>query len=477
MSRRLAWLIAVAALGGCVDLAPTYHRPANPTPAAFPSGPAYAPAASADQAPVGWQAFFSDSKLKRIIQAALANNRDLRIAVANIEAARAQYHVQRAALYPTIGANATATYSQQPLSVVSGGALAPGQSTIYNERLYSLTAGVSAWQLDLFGKTRNLTRAAQDQYFATRSARDAAQITLVGEVATDYLTLAADRAQLFIAQQTLQSGQASLDLTQHRLDAGVASALDVEQAKTTVQQATYDQARLTTQVAQDRNALELVVGAPVADTDLPDTLDGEVVVMERLPAAVSSQVLLGRPDVVQAEDVLRGANASIGAARANFFPSISLTGSGGLTSLALSSLFEGPAATWTFVPTISQTIFDFGANRGNLAYAKAERDVDVATYEKAVQTAFREVADALAQRGTIDTQVAAQAALVEANRQSLFLSNARYERGADTYLNVLIAQRAYYAAQQTLVTTRLARSLNLVTLYGALGGGLDAPAG
>jgi multidrug efflux system outer membrane protein len=467
-------VLAATALGGCVDLAPKYQRPVSPVPAAFPAGPAYPPAPAADQAVVGWQAFFSDPRLKRIIEAALANNRDLRVAVANIAAARAQYHVQRAALFPTVGANAQATYSQQPLSVVSGGALAPGQSTIYNERLYSLTAGVSSWQLDLFGKTRNLTRAAQDQYFATREARDAAQITLVGEVATDYLTLASDRAQLEIATQTLASGQASLDLTQHRLDAGVASALDVEQAKTTVQQARYDQARLTTLVAQDRNALELVVGAPVADTDLPDTLDGGVVVMERLPAAVSSAVLLGRPDVVQAEDVLRGANASIGAARANFFPSISLTGSGGLTSLALSSLFEGPAATWTFVPTVSQTIFDFGANRGNLAYAKAERDVDVAQYEKAVQTAFREVADALAQRGTIDTQVSAQAALVEANHQSLILATARYERGADTYLNVLIAQRAYYAAQQTLVTTRLARSLNLVTLYGALGGGLDA---
>jgi len=473
MRRALSCLaLAGALLTGCVDLAPTYHRPANPVPAAFPAGPAYPPTPSADQAPVGWQAFFSDPKLKRVIGEALSNNRDLRVAVANIAAARAQYHVQRAALYPTIGATAQATYAQEPGSVVQGGALGPGQSSTYNERLYSLTAGVSAWQLDFFSKVRNLTKAAQAQYLASRAARDEAQLVLVDEVATDYLTFASDRSLLAIATQTLASGQASLDLTQHRLDAGVASALDVEQAKTTVQQARYDEARLTTQVAQDRNALELVVGAPVSDADLPDALDGEVVVMERLPAAVSSQVLLSRPDVIQAEQTLRGANANIGAARANFFPSISLTGSGGLTSLALSSLFEGPAATWTFVPTVSQTIFDFGANRGKLAYAKAQRDVDVAQYEKAVQTAFREVADALAQRGTIDTQVAAQAALVEANRQSLILATARYERGADTYLNVLIAQRAYYAAQQTLVTTRLTRSLNLVTLYGALGGGL-----
>jgi len=474
--RRVATALAAAALlGGCVDLAPAYHRPAPPVPASFPAGPAYPPAPGAATPIVGWRDFFSDPKLNRIIEEALANNRDLRIAVANIAAARAQYHVQRAALFPTIAATASATYAQEPLSVVEGGPLAPGQSATYNERLYNLGAGVTSWQLDLFGKTRNLTRAAQDQYFATRQARDAAQITLVGEVATDYLTLSSDRSLLAIARATLKSGQASLDLTEARLNAGVASALDVEQAKTTVQQARYDAARLTTLVAQDRNAVELVAGAPVADSDLPPELDGDVVVLDRLPAAVSSTVLLDRPDVLQAEDALRATNANIGAARANFFPSISLTGSGGLTSLALSSLFQGSAATWTFIPTVSQTIFDFGANRGNLAYAKAQRDVSVAQYEKAIQTAFREVADALAQRGTIDEQVAAQGALTEASHQSLILATARYERGADTYLNVLIAQRSYYGAQQTLVSTRLARSLNLVTLYGALGGGLDAP--
>ena len=469
-------LAAACALAGCIDLAPRYQRPANPTPASFPAGPAYAPPPAADVAPVGWQDFFSDPKLKRVIAEALANNRDLRIAVANIEAARAQYHVQRAALFPTITANASATYGQEPVSVVTGGAVAPGQSGVYNERLYSLTAGFSAWQLDFFGKIRNLTKAAQEQYFATRQARDEAQLTLVDEVATDYLTLASDRSLLAIAQATLTSSQASLDLTQARLNAGVASGLDVAQAKTTVEQARYDLARLTTQVAQDRNALELVVGAPVADADLPPALDGEVVVMDRLPAAVSSTVLLKRPDVLQAEDVLRGANANIGAARANFFPDISLTANGGLTSLALSSLFKGASATWSFIPSASQTLFDFGANKGNLALAKAQRDLDVAQYEKAIQTAFREVADALAQRGTIDEQVAAQAALTEANHQDFDLATARYQRGADTYLNVLIAQRGYYAAQQTLVTTRLARSLNLVTLYDVLGGGLDAPA-
>jgi multidrug efflux system outer membrane protein len=475
--RRLALILAAAAaLSGCIDLAPKYQRPSEPTPASFPAGPAYAPPPGANVSPVGWQDFFSDPKLKRVIQEALVNNRDLRVAVANIAAARAQYHVQRAALFPTLTANATATYGQEPASVVSGGSVAAGRSTV-NQREYSLTAGFAAWQLDFFGKIRNQTKAAQEQYFATQQARDEAQLVLVDEVATDYLTLASDRSLLAIAQETLKSGQASLDLTQARLNAGVASALDVEQAKTVVEQARYDVAHLTTQVAQDRNALELVVGAPVADDDLPPTLDSEVVVLDRLPAAISSTVLLKRPDVLQAEDVLRGADANIGAARANFFPDISLTGNGGLTSLALSTLFRGASETWSFVPTVSQTIFDFGANKGNLALAKAQRDVDVAQYEKAIQTAFREVADALAQRGTIETQMAAQEALSEADRQSLDLATARYQRGADTYLNVLIAQRSYYAAQQTLTTTRLARSLNLVTLYGVLGGGLDAKGG
>jgi multidrug efflux system outer membrane protein len=475
MRRLLVIAAAAATLAGCIDLAPKYRRPANPTPTSFPTGPAYPAAPAADVAPVGWRDFFSDPKLKRVIEEALAENRDLRIAVANIAAARAQYHVQRAALLPTIAANATATWGQEPAGVVSGGAVAPGQASTFNERLYSLTAGFSAWQIDFFGKIRNLTKAAQEQYFATRQARDEAQIVLVDEVAADYLTLASDRSLLAVATDTLASARASLDLTQARLTGGVASGLDVAQARTTVEQARYDVAHLTTQVAQDRNALELVVGAPVADADLPPTLGGEAVVLERLPAAVSSAVLLERPDVLQAEDVLRGANANIGAARANFFPSISLTGSGGLTSLALSTLFRGASATWSFIPSVSQTIFDFGANRGNLDLAKAQRDLDVAQYEKAIQTAFREVADALAQRGTIDEQLAAQAALTDANRQAFDLATARYQRGADTYLNVLIAQRGYYAAQQTLVTTRLARSLNLVTLYSVLGGGLNAP--
>ena len=468
--------VAALALSGCVDLAPKYQRPAQPTPAAFPAGGAYPPAPAQSRPLVGWRDFFADPKLKAVIDEALANNRDLRVAVANIEAARAQYHVQRAALLPTVNAQFAATYAQEPASVVNGGAVAPGSSATYNERLYSLTAGVSAYQLDLFGKVRNLTRAAQDQYFATRQARDAAQITLISEVAADYLAIGSDRALLKIAQNTLASGTESLKVTQLRFAAGTDSQLDIDQAQTVVQQARFDVNRLTTQVAQDRNALDLVVGAPVADDLLPAGLGAPVVVLDKLPEAVSSQVLLARPDVLEAEDQLRAANANIGAARAAFFPSIQLTGSGGLVSLALSHLFEGSAGAWSFAPTISQTIFDNGANKGNLAYARAQRDLGVANYEKAIQTAFREVADALALRGTIDGQLGAQQALTAANADSLRLATLRYNQGSDTYLNVLIAQRAYYAAQQTLVASQLAKADNLVTLYSVLGGGLDAPA-
>ena len=475
--RRVPHLVVLAAtlLAGCVDLAPAYHRPATPTPAAFPTGPAYQPPTSTPQPVVGWREFFSDTRLKTVIDRALANNRDLRVAVANIAAARAQYHVQRSSLFPTVNAQAGATLGQEPSSVIFGGAAPRGAKGLFSEHIYSLTGGFTAYQLDLFGKVRNLTRAAQDQYFASRQARDAAQITLVSEVAADYLAVGSDRALLKIAEDTLRSGTESLDVTQHRFDAGVAPELDISQAQTIVQQARFDVARLTTQIAQDRNALDLVVGAPVGDDLLPMGIGDPVVVLENLPAAVNSSVLLDRPDVLQAEDQLRAANADIGAARAAFFPSIDLTGSGGVTSLALSTLFKGASETWTFAPTVSQTLFDFGANRGNLDLAKAQRDAGVANYEKAIQTAFREVADALAERGTIDEQLAAQAALTAASANALRLSTARYEQGSDTYLNVLIAQRTLYSARQTLVASQLAKSVNLVTLYSALGGGLNAP--
>ncbi|MDB5428318.1 MAG: transporter [Phenylobacterium sp.] len=471
---RLTLVLGTTLLSGCIDLAPAYHRPATPTPAQFPTGPAYPAPPAAPQPVVGWRDFFSDPKLKAVIEEALANNRDLRVAVGNIAAARAQYRIQRSALFPTITGDASATYAQEPIAVLAGG-LFPGSTGFFNERLYTLTGGFSAYQLDLFGRVRNLTRAAQDQYFATRQARDAAQITLVSEVAADYLILGSDRALLQIAEDTLKNGTETLKVTTYLFENGIDTELDVSQAQTIVDQARFDVARLTAQVAQDRNGLELLVGAPVGEALLPVGIGDPIVVLERLPAAVSSGVLLERPDVLQAEDQLRAANANIGAARALFFPSISLTGAGGVTSLALSTLFKGSSHVWSFSPAVSQTLFDAGATRGNLQFAKAQRDISVANYEKAIQTAFREVADALALRGTIDEQLAAQRALTAAWANSLRLSTLRFEQGSDTYLNVLIAQRSLYSARQTLVASQLAKATNLVTLYTALGGGLNAP--
>lgn len=470
-ARRFALVLAASAsLAGCIDPAPAYHRPAQPTPAAFPTGPAYAPQAGEPRPVVGWRDFFSDPKLVAVIGQALTNNRDLRVAVANIAAARAQYRVQRAEMFPTITANAGAVYGQEPKSVAG----IPGAGE-ENEKLFSLTAGMTSYEVDLFGKVRDLTGAAQQRYFATREARDASQITLVSEVASDYLTVGSDRALLGIAQDTLRSSDATLGVIQQRFQAGIDLQLDVSQAETIEQQARFDVARLTTQVAQDRNALDLVVGAPVDDSLLPSGLGEPVVVLDRLPSALSSDVLLTRPDVLEAEGQLRADNLDIGAARAAFFPNIELTGDGGLTSLALSALFKGASSTWSFAPTISQILFDAGANRGNLDVAKAQRVAGVATYEKAIQTAFREVSDALAERGTIDRQIAAQQALADAAGRSYTIYLARYQQGSDTYLNVLLAQRTFYSARQTLVTTQLAKAANLVTLYAALGGGLDSP--
>lgn len=470
--------ISLAALlvSGCT-LEPTYNRPALPTPAAFPQSAAgglevNGSGATAPVASIGWKDFFLDPKLRAVVELALANNRDLRVALANIQAARAQYHVQRAALLPTIDATAGAVYGRQAISSI-GGQGATGQSaTGYNEHQYTVSVGFNAYELDLFGRIRSLSKAALEQYLATEEARRASQITIISEVASDYITLAADKATLKAAQDTLTSSQASLKVAQGRFDNGVDSELDVRQAETLVDQTQADVANDTTTVAQDKNALDLVVGSPTPDDLLPANLDGTVSVLTDLPPGLPSDVLLVRPDVLQAEHQLKAQNAQIGAARAAFFPSISLTGSGGYTSSALSTLFKGASGVWSFAPQVSLPLFAGGANVANLDYAKAEKNVYVAQYEKAIQTAFQDVANALARRATIGDQLSAEEAQVAAAAASLRLSDARYQQGADTYLNVLIAQRTLYAAQQSLIAARLIRSTNLITLYAALGGGV-----
>jgi multidrug efflux system outer membrane protein len=465
-----AALAAMALLAGCGTLEPAYRPPALPTPDSFPGTPPGAPGLHDPAAPgqavsqIEWRDVFLDDGLRKVIALGLANNRDLRVAIANIAAARAQYRVQRAALLPTLDASASAAYGRQQFS--TGSAVIP-----YNENQYTATAGVSSYEIDLFGRVRSLSKSALEQYLATKEARRASQITVISEIATDYLTLAADEATLAIARDTLASSQETLDLTRKRMDHGVASALDVREAETLVDQARADVAQDTTLVAQDRNVLDLVVGARVPDGLIPAPLGDRSLVLADLPPGLPSEVLLARPDVLQAEHQLKAENAQIGAARAAFFPSVTLTGSGGASSTDLASLFKGASGIWSFTPQVTVPIFDGGTNRANLDYAKAETSVYLAQYEKAIQTAFREVADALARRATIEDQLAADEAQVVAAADSLRLSRSRYERGSDTYLNLLTAQRTLYQAQEALSAARLTRDANLVALYKALGGG------
>ena len=459
-------------LAGC-DLAPRYQRPALAVPPAFPQGSAYPAAdpAGADIASIGWRDFFTDARLRSVIALGLANNRDLRVAAANVLQARAQYRAQRADLFPTLGAEGSASVRHSGSSGGSVGSGTSGASGTSHD--YAADVGVSSFELDLFGRVRNQTRAAQDAYFATRAAQDATRISLIAEIASAWLTLASDRDQLRLSERTLASFQQSVDLTRAQFDKGIASELDVRQAETNLDDARFDVAQLTTQIAQDRNALDLLAGTSVGADLLPDGLGTETFTLSKLPAGIDSTVLLKRPDVVQAEDLLKAQNANIGAARAAFFPTISLTAAAGTASSALSGLFTGGAWSWNASGSSALTLFDFGRNRANLRYAEASRDAAVATYEKSVQTAFREVSDALAQRGTIDEQVAARAAKADSAGVASRLSEARYRNGIDSFLTTLDAQRTLYSAEQALVTTRLARETNLVSLYSVLGGGIS----
>jgi len=461
---------ALVVLGGCSTMAPKYSRPEAPVPAAWPAGAAYKNQAAAKEqkplAEVPWQEFFVDPQLRKVIELALTNNRDLRVAVLNIERTRALYQIQRADLFPQIDASAEANYQGIPKDFSSTGSHRTSHQ-------YTAGLGAASYELDLFGRVRSLKDQALEEFLATEQARRAVQISLVSQVATSYLTLAADRERLKIARGTLANQQASYDLTKSRFAAGVASALDLSQAQTSVEAARVDIARYTTLIAQDENALNLVVGSVVPDEFKPKQLAATMTGLKDLTPGLPSDVLLNRPDILQAEAQLRGANANIGAARAAFFPRIALTTSVGIGSNSLSGLFKGGALAWQFAPQISLPIFDGGFNKANLKASEVERDILVAQYEKAIQTAFREVADVLAQRGTIEDQVAAQRALSNANSESLRLSQARYERGIDNYLNVLISQRSLYDSQQSLISTELARLNNMVGFYKVVGGGAN----
>jgi multidrug efflux system outer membrane protein len=499
---RLPVLLASPALllAGC-DLAPHYDRPALAAPSTFPQGGAYQPASGdSTVAAIGWKDFFTDPRLQQTIALTLANNRDLRISAANVIQARSQYRAQRANLLPTISAGAgaavrktanngtTVSASGTPSGSGSGSDTATGGTTTGGSSTgttttvstggggtidsYGLDLGVSSFELDLFGRVRNLTKAALDQYFATQQAQDSTRISLISQTATAWLTMASDEDLLAISQDTFKSYQETYNITRAQFEHGVASELDMRQADTNLQQARYDLANLTKQIAQDQNALNLLAGTTVPAEILPQALGADPHTLANLPSGLSSTVLLNRPDVLEAEDQLKAENANIGAARAAFFPTISLTAAAGTASGGLSGLFTGGSWSWNASGSGVMSIFDFGLNKANLRYAEAGRDAAVATYEKAVQTAFREVSDALAQRGTIGEQVAALAQRTDSADRAAILAEARYKSGIDSFLTTLDAQRTLYTARQSLVATRLADASNLVTLYQVLGGGL-----
>ena len=483
--------LALLALAGCTSLAPDYARPMLPVPATLngtngpngPEGTALAP----ETGPMGWQEFLQEPRLRELVALALQNNRDLRVAVLAIEKARAQYGVEQSNRFPAVGATAAGNRTRTADDLNTSGR-SPTSSQ------YSAQLGFSSYEIDFFGRVKNLNEAALQEFLRTTENRRSVQLSLVAEVANAWLTLDADGRRLQLAQDTLRSRQKSYELTERSHALGAASGLTLAQTQTTVDTARADVAAFTSQVARDRNALALLAGAPVPAALLPDganpgatasparaasasasvapapSLATPAATLLAVPGDLPSSVLLNRPDVRAAEYTLRGAYASIGAARAAFFPSITLTASAGTASNALSGLFDGGNGTWSFAPQIRLPIFDAGRNRANLQIAETARDTALAQYDKAVQTAFREVADALAERATLAERLQAQQSLQAATLKALQLSQARYRLGADSYLPVLDAQRALYSAQQTLIGLALAEQANRITLYKVLGG-------
>jgi outer membrane protein, multidrug efflux system len=463
--------LALTLVASCT-LEPRYHRPPAPLPA--PQG---GPDQGSPASEIGWHEFFPDPQLQQLIALALINNRDLRVAAINVQSAQAHYRIQRAELFPTIDASALEEVEQFPNGITgtpsgpSGGAAATGTggSTL---RFYDVGVGFTSYELDFFGRIRSLNHAALQQYYGTEESRRSIQLTLVAEIASAYLTVLADQTLLDITRDTLNSQKESYALTQRLFSGGTSTELALRQAETTVDTARANLAQYQRAIAQDRDALQLLLGAPIPDNiDFSGGLDRGPLVAE-LQEGIPSDVLVRRPDVLAAEHQLQAANAEIGAARAAFLPEITLTSSFGTASTELSGLFKQGSRAWTFSPQITIPLFAGGANVANLQATNLARDSAVAQYEKSIQTAFREVEDALLARGTLDEQLDAQQALVKASSVAYRLADMRYRGGVDSYLSALDAQRALYSAQQQLQAVRLLRLQNLVTLYKALGGGL-----
>ncbi|MGE4285533.1 MAG: efflux transporter outer membrane subunit [Phycisphaerae bacterium] len=474
MSKQLLFLLVGISLflAGC-SMAPKYTRSQAPVPTDWPEGSAYQNSNSPQDTPTAtdlrWQEFFTDKKLQQIIDTALNNNRDLRLATLNVEKARALYGVQRAELFPAV--NATGAKSRQRSST---DLTSPGLSRTTEQ--FNVDLGITSWEIDFFGRIRSLEEQALQEYLATEQARCSAQIILVSEVARVYLTLAADRGNLNLAQSTLKTQQGVYDLIKQQYETGIATELDLSRVQTQVDTARGDIARYTQLVAQGQNALNLLAGSVVSEELLPPDLSSASPPMDISPG-LPSEILLRRPDIMAAENQLKGAYAYIGAARAAFFPRISLTTAVGTASDELSGLFGSGNGTWSFAPQVAIPIFD-ARTWAEYRVSKSIQKIALTQYEKAIQTAFREVADTLAVRGTVDQQVAAQQSIVNSTQKIYSLSNKRYTNGIDSYLSVLDAQRSLYGAQQGLISLQLAKLANEVRLYAVLGGGgeyLDAP--
>jgi NodT family efflux transporter outer membrane factor (OMF) lipoprotein len=448
---RTAPALAAALLLSACSFMPTYERPAAPVAATFPDAAAAEPMVAASAAELDWARFFADARLRTLVELALQNNRDLRVATLNVEQVRAQLGIQRAELYPSLGVGV-----QGSSTPASGG----------NQRAYSAGLSVTAYELDLFGRVRSLSEAAAARYLASDEGRRAAQVALVAAVAGTELALRADEAQLALTQRTLASRDEALKLVKLRFEGGVSAAPELRAAESLQAAARVNLAALQRQRALNRNALVLLLGQGLP-ADLPSAAG--LPQLPGLPVGVPSEVLLERPDIRAAEQQLVAANANIGAARAAFFPRISLTGNAGFASTELGSLFDNTA--WSFTGQLLQPLFDAGRNRANLAAAQAGRDIAVAQYEGAIQSAFREVADALAGRATLGEQLAAQQAQAEAETRRLQLAELLYQGGVANALERLDAERASLGAQQAVVQLQLAQQLNAVQLFSALGGG------
>lgn len=458
----LLLLLCAGALTACT-LEPAYQRSAAPVAATWPAGTAYAehnartdtPAASE----LGWRAFFKDPQLRQLIELSLANNRDLRVAALNVAEYAANYRIARANLGPSV--NASGSFTRERTS---------GSDGVYGSS--GVSVGTTSWEIDFFGRLRSLKHQALEQYLATDAARTSTQLSLIATVATDYLQLRSDQAMLVIANNTVTADRQTYDLTVKMMQTGNVSMQDVRQAESSLASARASLASYTRAEAQDRNNLAADIGCA-----LPGDLSGggaplqDDGMLADIGAGVPSDLLERRPDIVEAEHTLKAANANIGAARAAFFPKIELTATAGTASSTLSGLFKAGTGAWTFAPTVSLPIFDYGSNRTNLDVAKIERDIDMADYEKAIQTAFKDVSNALAGRSTYVEQVDADREYVASARQYLALAQARYTRGTDSFLTLLDAQRTLYSAQQQLATDTLSKLANLITLYKALGVG------